>query len=319
MIEVEGLTKRYGSILAVDHVSFTVRPGHVTGFLGPNGSGKSTTMRVILGLDLPTSGRVAVNGRSYRDLPAPLREVGSLLDARAVHPGRTAYNHLLALARSNRIPKGRIEEVLDIVGLGDVANRRAGTYSLGMAQRLGIAAALLGDPAVLLFDEPVNGLDTEGIRWIRDLMKALAAEGRAVFLSSHLLSEMEQTADRLVVIGRGRLIADTSVSEFMEAHATPVTVVRSPQALELKALLEAQGAKLHPEMHDGWRVFGSDPAAIGHLAMRHGIWLSELRPVRTSLEEAYVQLTRASVEYHARQHGAEALAHGLLEGTVGSE
>jgi ABC-2 type transport system ATP-binding protein len=282
MIGVKGLTKRYGKTLAVDDLSFTVRPGRVTGFLGANGAGKSTTLRVILGLDHPTSGAVTVNGRPYRMLRAPLREVGSMLDAKAVHPGRTAYNHLLALARSNRIPDRRVDEVLDTVGLSDVAGRRAERFSLGMSQRLGIGAALLGNPPVLMFDEPVNGLDTEGIRWIRDLMKGLAAEGRTVFLSSHLRSEMELTADHLVVIGRGRLIADTTISQFIDANSQAVTLVRSPRASDLKAVVEGSGARVDLDPNGGWRVVGPDKATIGDLALRHGIGLHELRPAATS-------------------------------------
>jgi ABC-2 type transport system ATP-binding protein len=303
MIDVQGLTKRYGRTVAVDALSFTVRPGRVTGFLGPNGSGKSTTMRVTLGLDRPTAGAVLVNGRPYRELPAPLREVGSMLDARALHGGRTARNHLLALARSNRIPDRRVDEVLDLVGLTGVAGRRAGGFSLGMSQRLGIGAALLGDPPTLMFDEPVNGLDTEGIRWIRDLMKGLAAEGRTVFLSSHLMSEMELTADHLVVIGRGRLIADTTVARFIEGDAQAVTVVRSPRAEDLRAALEAAGARVEPGPVGAWRVTGPPPAAIGDLALRHGIGLHELSPVRSSLEDAYSRLTATSVEYRAHPGG----------------
>jgi ABC-2 type transport system ATP-binding protein len=300
MIEVRSLTKRYRRTVAVRELSFTVRPGRVTGFLGPNGSGKSTTMRVILGLDRPTSGSATVNGRSYRQLPAPLREVGAMLDARAVHGGRTAHNHLLGLARSNRIPRRRVDEVLDAVGLADVADRRAGQFSLGMSQRLGIAAALLGDPPILLFDEPVNGLDTEGIRWIRDLMRSLAAEGRTVFLSCHLMSEMELTADHLIVIGRGRLIADTTVQGFIEANSRSVTRVRSPRAADLKAVLESAGARVELDPTGGWRVAGPDTAAIGDLALRHGIGLHELSPVRSSLEDVYTRLTDTSVEYKAR-------------------
>jgi ABC-2 type transport system ATP-binding protein len=230
---------------------------------------------VILGLDHPTSGAVTVNGRPYRMLRAPLREVGSMLDAKAVHPGRTAYNHLLALARSNRIPDRRVDEVLDTVGLSDVAGRRAERFSLGMSQRLGIGAALLGNPPVLMFDEPVNGLDTEGIRWIRDLMKGLAAEGRTVFLSSHLRSEMELTADHLVVIGRGRLIADTTISQFIDANSQAVTLVRSPRASDLKAVVEGSGARVDLDPNGGWRVVGPDKATIGDLALRHGIGLHE--------------------------------------------
>jgi ABC-2 type transport system ATP-binding protein len=303
MIEVQGLTKHYGKTLAVDDLSFSVQPGRVTGFLGPNGSGKSTTMRVILGLDRPTSGAARVNGRPYRELRAPLREVGSMLDAKALHPGRTAYNHVLALARSNRIPARRVGEVLDIVGLTEVAGRRAGQFSLGMSQRLGIGAALVGDPPVLMLDEPVNGLDTEGIRWIRDLMKGLAAEGRTVFLSSHLMSEMELTADHLIVIGRGRLIADTTVSRFIDANSQAVTLVRSPRASDLKAVLEAGGARVELDPKGGWRVVGPDTATIGELALRHGIGLHELSPLRSSLEDVYTRLTATSVEYRARPPG----------------
>jgi ABC-2 type transport system ATP-binding protein len=229
------LTKRYGATLAVDGLSFQVRPGRVTGFLGPNGAGKSTTMRLILGLDAPTGGRVTVNGRSYRELPAPLWEVGALLDARAVHGGRTAHDHLLWLARSNRIPRRRVEEMLELVGLAPVASRRIRGFSLGMAQRLGIAAALLGDPQVLIFDEPVNGLDTEGIRWIRGLMKGLAAEDRTVLVSSHLMSEMELTADQLIVIGQGRLLADTTMQDLIEGNSQAATLVRSPQRERLRS------------------------------------------------------------------------------------
>ncbi|HMG40909.1 MAG TPA: ABC transporter ATP-binding protein [Acidimicrobiales bacterium] len=299
MIDVQGLTKRYGRTPAVDDLSFTVRPGRVTGFLGPNGSGKSTTMRVILGLDRPSSGTATVNGRPYRSLRAPLREVGALLDATALHGGRRAADHLLALAHSNRLPERRVGEVLDLVGLSDVAQRRAGAFSLGMRQRLGIGAALLGDPSVLLFDEPVNGLDTEGIRWIRDLLRRLAAEGRTVFLSSHLMSEMELTADHLVVIGRGRLIADTTVTEFIDTHTRPVTVVRSPRGADLLAGLEAAGAVVAPDPGGGWRVTGMSAATIGDLAHHHAVPLHALHPLRSTLEEVYTRLTTTSVEYRA--------------------
>jgi ABC-2 type transport system ATP-binding protein len=309
MIDVQDLTKRYGKTVAVDGLSFTVRPGRVTGFLGPNGSGKSTTMRVILGLDRPTRGSVLVNGRPYRQLRAPLREVGSMLDAKALHPGRTAYNHLLALARSNRIPDRRVDEVLGIVGLADVAGRRAGQFSLGMSQRMGIGAALLGDPSVLMFDEPVNGLDTEGIRWIRDLMKGLAAGGRTVFLSSHLMSEMELTADHLVVIGRGRLIADATIAEFIEANSQAVTRVRSPRATDLRAVMESAGARVELDPTGGWRVTGPDTAAIGDLALRHGIGLHELSPLRSSLEDVYTRLTATTVEYRTGRRSAEGKTH----------
>jgi ABC-2 type transport system ATP-binding protein len=300
MIEVQGLTKRYGPTVAVDDLSFQVQPGSVTGFLGPNGSGKSTTMRVILGLDHPTRGAARVKGRRYRSLAAPLREVGAMLDARAVHPGRRVRHHLLALARSNRIPARRVDEVLEVVGLAGAAGRRAGKLSLGMSQRLGIGAALLGDPPVLMLDEPVNGLDTEGIRWIRELLRGFAAEGRTVLLSSHLMSEVELTADRLVVIGRGRLIADTTVEAFVAGGSQPVTRVRSPRAAELRAALEAGGAQVEPDPGGGWRVTGPDSAAVGDLALRHGIGLHELSPLRSSLEDVYTQLTAASVEYRAR-------------------
>src|SRR6202035_2182334 len=247
MIEAHALTKHYGETVAVDQLSFEVRPGQVTGFLGPNGSGKSTTMRMIMGLDNPNSGSVQVNGRPFRRLPWPLREVGALLEAKSVHPGRSAFNHLWALAQTNGISKTRVDEVLEMVGLTSVARKRTGTFSLGMGQRLGIAAALLGDPGVLLFDEPVNGLDPEGIRWVRTLCKGLAAEGRTVFISSHLMSEMALTADHLIVIGRGRLIADTSVEEFIERSAQNFVRVRSPQLHELARAIAVQGGRSRPE------------------------------------------------------------------------
>jgi ABC-2 type transport system ATP-binding protein len=307
VIEVSRLTKRYGSTVAVRDLSFTVQPGHVTGFLGPNGSGKSTTMRVILGLDTPTAGEARVGGRRYVDLPAPLREVGALLDAGAVHPGRTARNHLLALARSNRIPKTRVDEVLDVAGLSDVARRRAGGFSLGMSQRLGIAAALLGDPGVVLFDEPVNGLDTEGIRWIRALMKGLAAEGRTVFVSSHLMGEMELTADRLVVIGRGRLIAEAAVTQFIDSYSQEATVVRSPAAGRLRAVLERAGGSVALYPGGGWRVTGLDAATVGEVALANGLVIHELRRLRSSLEDVYSQFTESSVEYRAA--GTESEPH----------
>jgi ABC-2 type transport system ATP-binding protein len=304
MIEVRGLTKRYGRTVAVADLSFTVEPGRVTGFLGPNGSGKSTTMRVVLGLDRATSGGATIAGRPYRALPAPLHAVGALLDARAVHPGRRACDHLSALARSNGIGRRRVDDVLGLVGLADVADRRAGGFSLGMSQRLGIAAALLGDPPVLLLDEPVNGLDTEGIRWIRDLLRRLAGEGRTVLLSSHLMSEMELTADHLVVIGRGRLVADTTVADFIARHSPTATLVRSPTFATLHPLLVAAGAQVEPAAGSGatgagsaWRVTGLDTSTIGDLATRHGIGLHELTPLRESLEEVYSQVTAASVEH----------------------
>jgi ABC-2 type transport system ATP-binding protein len=299
MIQIEDLTKRYGAKLAVDRLSFTVRSGHVTGFLGPNGAGKSTTLRLLLGLDLATAGEATVNGRRYVELRAPLHEVGALLDARAFHPGRTARNHLLALARSNAIPDRRVDEVLGLVGLDGVARRRAGGFSLGMGQRLGIAAALLGDPSVLVLDEPVNGLDTEGIRWIRTLLRGLAAEGRTVLLSSHLMSEMELTADRVVVIGRGRLVADTTVTDLIERHSAPSTLVRSPGAAALRAALERTGAAVEPDPDGGCRVTGVGAAEIGELARSLGIAVHELRPLRSSLEDVYRHLTDAAVEHRA--------------------
>jgi ABC-2 type transport system ATP-binding protein len=296
VIEARGLTKRYGSTVAVDRLSFVVRPGVVTGFLGPNGAGKSTTMRLILGLDAPTSGTVTVNGRSYRDHRFPLFEVGALLDAMAVHPARTGRAHLLALARSNGLGKKRVGEVLDQVGLTAAANRRAGTYSLGMKQRLGIAAALLGDPEILLFDEPVTGLDPEGIVWIRTLFHALAAEGRTVFVSSHLMSEMAQTAQHLLVIGRGRLIADASLAEVL-ARGTSSVRVRSPRSAELAELISRAGGTVG--IDDGsLAVTGLDAPAIGELAAGAGIALHELAPQQASLEEAFFELTDESVEYH---------------------
>ncbi len=300
MIEATRLTKRYGATVAVDDLSFTVPPGLVTGFLGPNGAGKSTTMRMILGLDAPTSGSVTINGRPYRDLRRPLFEVGALLDANAVHGGRSAYSHLRALGLSNGIGRARVAEVLDQVGLQGVAHERAGGFSLGMAQRLGIAAALLGDPAVLLFDEPVNGLDPEGVVWIRTLLRSLAADGRTVLLSSHLMSEMTLTADRLIIIGRGRLIAETSVEDVLRRGSGNHVRVRSPQAGALAARLEEQGAVVH---HDGdsLRVSGIGSDAIGSLAAANGWALLELAESQASLEDAYLALTRESVDFQSLQ------------------
>jgi ABC-2 type transport system ATP-binding protein len=303
MIEAHGLVKRYGSTTAVTDLSFSIRPGVVTGFLGPNGAGKTTTMRMILGLDAPTQGSVTVGGRSYRDLSAPMREVGALLDAKALHGGRRARDHLLCLAQSNGIPRSRVDEVLRIVGLEGVARRRAKGFSLGMGQRLGIASALLGDPAVLIFDEPVNGLDPDGIHWVRTLLRALAAEGRTVLVSSHLMSEMALTADHLLVIGKGRLIADTSVDEFVRSSSQQSVYVRSPQAAELAARCRQAGATVAgPDAGtdpDVIEITGMDSAEVGRLAAAHGIALSELIPVRASLEEAFMELTRDSVEYQA--------------------
>ena len=306
MIEAHGLTKDYGDKRAVDDLSFTVQPGIVTGFLGPNGSGKSTTMRLILGLDAPTSGNVLVNGRRYRQHPAPLHEVGALLEARSVHTGRSAYNHLLALAQTHGIPKGRVAELIDLVGLHDVARKRAGQFSLGMGQRLGIATALLGDPKTVLLDEPVNGLDPEGIHWIRNLLKALAAEGRAVFVSLHLMSEMALTADHLIVIGRGRLIADTSVDEFVRQASGTLVRVRSPQATKLRELLLGPGVTVTSTEPQLLEVSGSTPLLIGEAAAAHGIVLHELTPLQASLEDAFMELTRGDVEFHAGQIAAAA-------------
>ncbi|MGV9779408.1 ABC transporter ATP-binding protein [Streptosporangium sp. NPDC003464] len=298
MIEVKELTKRYGATVAVDGLSFRVEPGQVTGFLGPNGAGKSTTMRVLLGLDAPGSGEALVNGRRYATIRHPMREVGALLDAAAVHGGRTAFDHLRWLARSNRIGVRRVTEVLEQVGLAGAARRRVGGFSLGMRQRLGIAAALLGDPGVLMFDEPVNGLDPEGVRWIRHLMRSLAAEGRTVLLSSHLMSEMALTADRLVVIGRGRLIAETSVQDLAGRFERGV-LVRSPRAAELTAVLRAAGATVLAEPDGGLAVKGLEVTEIGDLAAGHGLAVHEVTPRSASLEEAYLELTGDGVEYRA--------------------
>ncbi|GAA2732285.1 ATP-binding cassette domain-containing protein [Actinocorallia aurantiaca] len=297
MIEVRGLSKRYGGRTAVDRLDFTVRPGVVTGFLGPNGAGKSTTMRMILGLDRPTAGTALVGGRPYRDLHAPLRQVGALLDAKAVHGGRSARNHLRCLAAANAIPAGRVEEVLAVVGLTAVADRPCRGFSLGMGQRLGIAAALLGDPAVLIFDEPVNGLDPEGILWIRTLMRNLAAEGRTVFVSSHLMAEMALTAEHLLVIGRGRILADTGMREFIEANSEHYLRVRTPRPDVLCPLLARRGLRVEREHGGAFRVGGASAPAVGELAARAGVPLHELSPVRASLEEAFLRLTGESVEY----------------------
>ncbi|HEY6890522.1 MAG TPA: ATP-binding cassette domain-containing protein [Solirubrobacter sp.] len=296
MIEVESLTKRYGETVAVDDLTFSVEPGQVTGFVGPNGSGKSTTMRAILGLDTPDAGSARIGGRPYAELAHPLREVGALLDANGVHPGLRGVDHLRWLADSNALAPGRIPEVLTLVGLTGVAGRRIGTYSLGMRQRLGIAAALLGDPPVLLFDEPVNGLDPEGIRWIRGLLRSLAAEGRAVLVSSHLMSELEDTADHLIVIGRGRLIADTTVSDALNDGTGRVTV-RSPQADELMALLASAGGRVSADGGDALSVTGLSAPAIADLAFDAGLRVHELAPQRTTLEEVFMDLTREAVEF----------------------
>ncbi|MHB8219743.1 MAG: ABC transporter ATP-binding protein [Acidimicrobiales bacterium] len=306
MIEARGLVKRYGPTVAVDHLSFDVVAGQVTGFLGPNGSGKSTTMRMIMGLDAPDAGSARIGGKAYRDLAWPLREVGALLEAKAIHPGRSAYHHLLALAQTNDISRRRIDEVIDLVGLGGVARKRAGTYSLGMGQRLGIAAALLGDPKVLLFDEPVNGLDPEGIRWVRNLLKHLAAEGRTVLVSSHLMSEMALTADHLVVIGRGRLIADMPVSDFIAQSSEQFVRVRTPRTDDLVRQIRDAGGRAVADEDGALRVTGMSAVAIGDLAAGAGIALHELSPQSASLEEVFMELTNDSVEFHGGDFDTEA-------------
>jgi ABC-2 type transport system ATP-binding protein len=297
MIEARALTKRYGDKVAVDELSFTVRPGQVTGFLGPNGAGKSTTMRMIVGLDRPTAGTVTVSGRPYREHAAPLRQVGALLEAKAVHRGRTAHSHLLALAQTHGIAARRVDEVLGLAGLSDVAGKRVGGFSLGMGQRLGIAVALLGDPATVMLDEPVNGLDPDGVVWVRNLLKGLAAEGRTVLVSSHLMSEMAVTAEHLVIIGRGRLLADTTVDELIARVAVGSVLVRSPRAADLRDLLVAHGAAVTATDSDAVQVVGLTAEKIGGLALDGGLPLYELTPRRASLEEAYMELTREAVEY----------------------
>jgi ABC-2 type transport system ATP-binding protein len=297
MIEAIGLTKRYGEKLAVDDLTFTVQPGVVTGFLGPNGAGKSTTMRMLLGLDRPTDGRATINGRRYDDLHAPLCEVGALLEARAIHTGRSARNHLLALAATHGIGRQRVDEVLELVGLTQVAGKRAGGFSLGMGQRLGIASALLGDPHTLILDEPVNGLDPEGILWIRTLLRALAAEGRTIFVSSHLMSEMSMTATHLIVVGHGRLIADTSVAELTASAGGAVVRVRTEEAPRLRDLLAADRVSVTSTERDLLTVSGLSSAEIGKVAAQAGIALVELTPQQASLEEAFMELTRDAVEY----------------------
>jgi ABC-2 type transport system ATP-binding protein len=299
MIEARSLTKRYGDTLAVDNLSFTVEPGRITGFLGPNGAGKTTTMRLILGLDRPTSGTVTVDGKPFGRHPWPMREIGALLDAKAVHGGRSAYNHLLCVAQTNNLPRRRIGEVLELVGLADVARKRSKGFSLGMGQRLGIAAALLGDPKILMFDEPVNGLDPEGILWIRNLMKALASEGRTVFVSSHLMSEMENTADHLIVIGRGRLISDCTTAQFIAANSQQSVRVRTPQPDELTLVAVAAGATVRDDAGGALVLLGMTAAQVGDLAFENGIRLHELAPEQASLEEAFMELTASSVEFHA--------------------
>jgi ABC-2 type transport system ATP-binding protein len=297
MITAEGLTKRYGSTVAVDNLSFEVRPGLITGFLGPNGSGKSTTMRMILGLDNPTSGTVTVNGRSYRDIPAPIHEVGALLDAKAVDGSRTARQHLTWLAMASDVDPRRVDEVLGMVGLESVAGKKIRGFSLGMSQRLGIATALLGDPGILLFDEPVNGLDPDGIRWFRTLMQGFAKEGRTVFVSSHLMSEMQATADHVLVIGKGRLVADAPLEELMATSTGNALRVRSPKIAPFTPILEAAGATVTPDGEGAVIVRGMSAEDVGNLAHRYQVPLHELASQRGSLETAFMDLTRESVEY----------------------
>jgi ABC-2 type transport system ATP-binding protein len=299
VIDASALTKLYGDKRAVDDLTFTVKPGIVTGFLGPNGSGKSTTMRLVLGLDRPTRGDVTVNGKHYRDHTAPLHEVGALLEARSIHTGRSARNHLLALAQTHGISRRRVDELIDLVGLHDVARKRAGKFSLGMGQRLGIASALLGDPHTLLLDEPVNGLDPEGIHWIRNLLRSLAAEGRTVFVSSHLMSEMAVTADHLIVIGRGKLIADTSVDEFVRRASGLLVHVRTPQAAKLSDLVAQDGVHVTSTEPNVLEIEGLTPEQVGELAAEHRIVLHGLSERQASLEEAFMHLTRDDVEFKA--------------------
>lgn len=299
MIRAQRLTKTYGDRKAVDGIDFTVEPGRVTGFLGPNGAGKSTTMRMTLGLDTPTAGSVSVNGHHYSASRAPLREVGALLEAKAIHPGRSARDHLRWMAASNGIATTRVGEVLELVGLDSVAGQRAGRFSLGMGQRLGIAAALIGDPPVVILDEPVNGLDPEGIRWVRQLARQLADEGRTVFISSHLMSEMALMADHLIVIGRGQILADCSMQQFMVDHAASFVRVKSPQLTDVETLLVGRGVDVS-RADDELRIQGLDAPAVGELVGGNGLLLHELTLVRSSLEDAFMALTADSVEYHAK-------------------
>ncbi|WP_026551065.1 ATP-binding cassette domain-containing protein [Arthrobacter sp. Br18] len=313
MIEAHDLGKRYGSKTAVDSISFTVQPGRVTGFLGPNGAGKSTTMRMIVGLDTPSSGRVSVNGRQYADHRAPLREVGALLDAKAVHTKRSAYNHLRAMAATHGIPNSRVKEVIELTGLGPVARKRVGGFSLGMGQRLGIACALLGDPHTVILDEPVNGLDPEGVQWVRHLAKRLAAEGRTVFLSSHLMSEMALTADHLVVIGRGRIIADAPVHEIIAGEGQVRARVRADRPQDLLHALAGDGVSsklLEPELLE---ITGVDSRRIAEIALRERVLVYELTPLQASLEDAYMQLTQSEVEYHSHDLPVRPAGAGIGE------
>ncbi len=314
MIEAQALSKRYGTKTAVDAVSFTVQPGKVTGFLGPNGAGKSTTMRMIVGLDNPTAGRATVNGLPYTKHKAPLRELGALLDAKAVHPRRSAYTHLRALAATHGIPNGRVKEVIELSGLGPVANKRVGGFSLGMGQRLGIAAALLGDPSTVILDEPVNGLDPEGVQWVRRLARSLAAEGRTVFLSSHLMSEMALTADHLIVVGRGRIIADAPIQSIIDGQGMARVRVRADRPQDLLGSLAADGVSariLEPELLE---ITGVEPRRIAEIAFRNGVLLYELTPVQVSLEDAYMQLTHNEVEYQSHGLPQSGLAAASTEG-----
>jgi ABC-2 type transport system ATP-binding protein len=299
MIHAQALPKRYGAKTAVDDIDFTVKPGMVTGFLGPNGAGKSTTMRMIVGLDRPTHGSVTVNGKPYAQHAAPLREVGALLDAKAIHTGRSAYNHLLAMGATHGIGKARVREVIGLTGLDSVAGKRVGGFSLGMGQRLGIAAALLGDPATLILDEPVNGLDPEGVMWVRQLARQLAAEGRTIFLSSHLMSEMALTADHIIVLGRGRIIADAPVAEILAGSTRTAVRLRSPRAEQLSQLLQGPDVTISSTEQGLLTVSGLSAPLIGDAAAQAGIPLHELTPIGASLEEAYMELTQDDVEYHA--------------------
>jgi len=298
VIQAEGLTKAYGGVTVVDHLTFSVRPGVVTGFLGPNGAGKSTTMRMMVGLDRPTAGSVTIGGRSYRNLPAPLHEVGVLLESRAIHTGRTAFMHLRVLAATHGIPRSRVLDLIEMVGLGEVAGKRVGTFSLGMTQRLGIAAALLGDPGTLVLDEPVNGLDPDGIRWIRNLLKDLAGQGRTVFVSSHLMSEMALTAEHVVIIGKGRLLADLPVGEVLASTTRASVTVRSPDARRLETALAGPGVVITRSGPDLLVVTGLTAAQIGDHALAERVAVHELTPRHASLEEAFMDLTNDAVEFH---------------------
>jgi ABC-2 type transport system ATP-binding protein len=319
MIEVQDLSKRYGAKLAVNHLTFTVEPGTVTGFLGPNGAGKSTTMRLIVGLDHPTSGTATIDGKSYAELHQPLRVVGALLEAGALHPGRSAYNHLLFLAQTQALPHRRVDAVIDLVGLHDVARERVGGFSLGMRQRLGIAAALLGDPRVLILDEPINGLDPEGIMWVRTLLRHLAGEGRTVLVSSHLMSEMSQTADNLIVIGRGSLIAQSTMAEFIERNSDQSVIVRAPDAAALHGILIEAGGQVTAGDDNALIVQHLAAARIGDLAAAAGLALHELSPQLASLEDAFMETTQDSIDFDVSDHPrpeADLVAAGTTDGST---